>query len=340
MGTQIVDALDEANWREFVTRHPQGNIFHTPDMFEVFQRARGFQPQLRAAVNDDGEVLALLVPVRVPLFDGVLSRLTTRIIVYGSVLSAPGPSGRAALDALLRSYAREPGQKGLFTELRNLCDLSAEQPLLNAHGFVYEDHLNYLVDLDRTPEQVLQNIGPRTRKHIRRALRDGTVTVEEINERGRIQAAYDMFALSYATARVPLADRSLFDAAFDVLRPRGMAKFFLARIGDTCVAATAELPFKDVIYGWYCGIDRSYVHSMAGELLMWHILRWGAESGYRTYDFGGAGKPDESYAVRDFKAKFGGQLVCFGRYRKVHTPMLLRCSKLGYSLYRRIMKGS
>jgi len=278
--------------------------------------------------------------VRVSLREGVLARLTTRAIAYGSVLCAPGQAGHDALGTLLRSYGQEPGQHALFTELRNLADLTPLQPVLDAHGFVYEDHLNYLIDLSCSPEQVLGNIGPRTRKRIRRALRDGKVTVEEIKEPGLIAAGYQLFAKSYAAAAVPLADRSLFEAAFDVLQPKGMAKFLLARVGDTWVAATAELPFKDVIYGWYSGIDRAYSEAMAGELLMWHILKWGAESGYRTYDFGGAGKPGEPYAVRDFKAKFGGQLVCFGRNKKVHAPTLLRYSDLSYGIYRRIMKRS
>jgi serine/alanine adding enzyme len=340
MSIRIEQMIDETSWRDFVNRHPQGNIFHTPEMFEVFQRSRGFQPQLRAALDQDGTLLALLLPVRVSLREGLLERLTTRTIAYGSVLCAPGQTGQEALDTLLRSYCQEPGQTALFTELRNITDLTPLQPVLNANGFLYEDHLNYLIDLDRSPEQVLQSIGPRTRKRIRHAQRDGAVSIVEISERGLIAACYRLFARSYAAAGVPLAHLSLFEAAFDVLQPKGMAKFMLARVGDNWVAATAELPFKDVIYGWYSGIDRVHGDANAGELLMWHILKWGAESGYRSYDFGGAGKPGETYAVRDFKAKFGGKLVCYGRNKKVHAPTLLRCIDLGYGIYRRIMKRS
>jgi hypothetical protein len=38
--------------------------------------------------------------------------------------------------------------------------------------------------------------------------------------------------------------------------------------------------------------------------------------------------------VREFKAKFGGQLVCFGRNTWVHNPGIACVSRLGYSLYR------
>jgi len=69
---------------------------------------------------------------------------------------------------------------------------------------------------------------------------------------------------------------------------------------------------------------------------MWHVLKWGAENGYKVYDFGGAGKPSEKYGVRDFKSKFGGDLVCFGRNTCVHAPALMRLSQVGYSIYRRL----
>ena len=76
---------------------------------------------------------------------------------------------------------------------------------------------------------------------------------------------------------------------------------------------------------------------MPNELVIWHILEWGANNGYRLYDFGGAGRPGEAYGVRDFKAKFGGQLVQFGRSVREHAPRLLKLSKSGYSIYRKLM---
>ncbi len=117
MNLTIVDSLSEQAWREFVDRHPQGNIFHTPEMFQVFARAKGHRPLLEAAVDDQGQVLALLLPVQVTtLRDGLLRRLTTRSIAYGSVLCAPDPPGREALALLLRTYTREAGREALFTE--------------------------------------------------------------------------------------------------------------------------------------------------------------------------------------------------------------------------------
>ena len=72
MTLTIVNSLDESIWREFVDKHPQGNIFHTPEMYQVFSQAKGHHPLLQAVIKDDNELLALLLPVQISLADGVL----------------------------------------------------------------------------------------------------------------------------------------------------------------------------------------------------------------------------------------------------------------------------
>jgi hypothetical protein len=329
---QVVNSLEEESWRRFIDDHPESNIFHTPEMFQVFATARNHRPTLWAATDDDGRVLALLLPVLITLTTR-LCRLTTRAVAYGSALCAPGPKGQEALTLLLRTYLRQVDGAPLFTELRNLSDLSVAQPALHDCGFVYEDHLNYLIDLDHPLEEVMRGIGRRTRKHIRRGLKKQDVVIEEVTERSQVEVCHHLLRKSFTEARVPLADLSLLGAAFDILYPQGMIKFWLARVKDTYIATSIELLYKDIVYGWYGGVDRAYSNQTPGELLMWHVLQWGNENHFRLYDFGGAGKPGEEYGVRDFKAKFGGKLVCYGRNTYVHSPALLRLSKMGYTAY-------
>ncbi len=223
----------------------------------------------------------------------------------------------------------------LFVELRNLCDLRGLEPVLSACGFSHEEHLNYLIGLNESPEGLLKSLGPRTRKNIRQGLRKGELCVAEVTENKDVARCYQLIRQSYGAAGVPLADQSLFDAAFEILYPRGMCKFWIARVNGTDVAASVELLYKDVMYGWYGGVDRRYARYMPGELLMWHILTWGIEKGYRVYDFGGAGKPGEKYGVRDFKAKFGGRLVAYGRSRFMPQPLRWKVLEFSYGLYRK-----
>jgi lipid II:glycine glycyltransferase (peptidoglycan interpeptide bridge formation enzyme) len=334
----IVNTLDPKIWREFTDKHPQGNIFHTPEMFKVFERTRGHQPKLWAAVDNDGRLLALLPPVQVTIKDGLMRRLTTRSIAYGSVLSYPDSAGNEAVAALLRSYRQSMKSEALYTEFRNLSDQSAIRPVLEKSGYVHEDHLNYLIDLRCSPNELLQSFGPRTRKHIRRESKKCQLVFEQVTHSAQVKTCYDLIKKSYLAASVPVADISMFEAAFDVLNPLNMVKFWLVRKDSVYIAASVELIYKDVIFGWYGGVDRDYSSCTPSEYLTWCILDWGVRNGFRMYDFGGAGTPEEEYGVRDFKAKFGGQLVCYGRDKWVHSPNLLRFSTAGYEIIRRFVK--
>ncbi|GJQ60485.1 MAG: GNAT family N-acetyltransferase [Candidatus Scalindua sp. AMX11] len=333
----VVRTLNKESWHKFLIEHPNANIFHTPEMFEALNRAHGYQSTLWATVNDQGTILALFIPVQITLKKGILSHFTTRSVVYGSVLCSPRDEGERALDYLLRDYLNQDNHNSLFTELRNLCDLTTVLPVLDKWGFVYEGHLNYLNYLNCPLDKIMSNLSRSTRQKISRELRRDRVSISEINKRNQLTEWYTLLQKTYAVAKVSLAGISLFEAAFDILYPRGMIKFLLARVDGIGAACSVELIYKDAIYGWYGGMDRNFSYYHPTEMLTWHILKWGVENGYRVYDFGGAGKPDEEYGVRDFKAKFGGTLVNYGRNIRIHHPLRLKLSKSGYAVYRRFL---
>lgn len=330
----IVQNLDETSWKNFVVNHPQGNVFHTPEMFQLFSHAESHQPELWA-VTHNGEVLALWLPVQITLKDGLFRPFTTRAVVYGSVLCAPGPAGQEALARMLHAYKSEVKGSPLFTELRNLSDLSAVQPILQDNGFVHEDHLNYLVDLQRPAEEIWSSLDSDVRTNVRKARRMGVV-VEEVTSSDEVPVAYAVLAKVYEHLHVPLASPSLFEAAFEILHPRDMIKVFMARVEDTYIGVGFRLLYKDTIYAWYAGADRDFASYKANDLLNWHILEWGAQNGFGCFDFGGAGKPDQDYGPRKFKAKFNGRLVNYGRNIYVHHAHLFHFSQWGYQMYRRL----
>lgn len=333
---KLVKTLDRTQWKNFVELNPQGNIFHTPEMFEVFQQAEGHHPSLWAVVGKDDRILALLLPVRIYMNSRML-KMVSRDIVYGGVLYELSDQGREGLGFLLEAYRKESRGSNLFTELRHISETTAVQPVLQNNQFDYEDHLNYIINLDRTPEEILNTIGKRTRKHISRGIRSGKLTVEVVKEPEMVSVCYDLIKTTYQNSSVPIAHPSLFEAAFDLLSDKGMVQFLLAKVNHTPVAASVELIYKNVIYGWYSGMDRKFSSYTPNEMIMWQILSWGAEHGCRSYDFGGAGKPDEDYGVRTFKAKFGGDLVNYGRNKYIAFPVFYKVTEFGYRCLKRIL---
>jgi serine/alanine adding enzyme len=305
-------------------------------MFEVFSHTRGCSPELWAAVDSDEEILALFLPIKITVLNGLLRPFTTRAVAYGSVLCAPHRQGQEALARVLHTYNQETKGQTLFTELRNLSDMDELQPILQQHGFEYADHLNYLIGLNRPITKIWQSIRPNARRNIQKA-RKLDVRIEEVNSKSGISVVYPILKQVYKRIQVPLPDVSLFQSVFEVLHPQRMLRIFLAKVNDIEIGVIILLIYKGVITYWYTGTLREYSSYRAGDLLVWNTLELGNQNGFQIFDFGGGGRPEEKYGVRDFKAKFGGCLVNYGRNTCVHAPIRLMLSQRGYDLMRRFL---
>jgi lipid II:glycine glycyltransferase (peptidoglycan interpeptide bridge formation enzyme) len=190
------------------------------------------------------------------------------------------------------------------------------------------------VDTNLPTEQVFKNIHKSVQKKITRALQLNRFEIIEVQDLSQIRICYDILKKTYTNAHIPLADCSLFESAFQTLYPKSMVKFLLGRAEGQNIAASVALLYKDVIYHWYQGFDRAFAAYIPNDLMVWDMLKWGSEHHFRTFDFGGGGKSDEAYGPRQFKEKFGGLQVNYGRNTSVYSSHLLRFSKWGYELFR------
>ena len=334
---EITDSLDEKKWLNFVQNQASGNIFHTPYMAEVFRRARKYEPIILAAVDGmDDEILSLIHAVKIKVIGSIPSRFASRAVISGGVLGHDSKKGSESLGRIFKSYDKIMRGGTLFTEIRNMAATNNIKKHLVDWGWNYEDYVNYQIDLRRSPDRILQSFSKSLRRNIRKAQKNGIV-IEEIEHKEQLSIFYRMLREIYSKIKIPIADISLFESAFDVLHSREMVKYFLARLGNDYVGGRAVLLYKGVILDWYACSNSEYLKFYPNEMLVWHILNRAIENGFHTFDFGGAGRPDERYGVRDFKARFGGRLVNYGRYTKIHSPTILKVSKKFYEFYRRLL---
>jgi len=335
LGTEIVTSLNIEEWGKFVLEQPGGNIFHTPQMMEVFKRTKGFEPRVYAALSSQGDILSLILSVKIHTLSRLLGKFNTRTVCFGGILFSNNHHQEAdAIGKLIRS-CNEFNEKGaLFTEIRNLTDTSAIMETLVTHGFLYEEYLNYLINLDQPEAAIWKIITRQHRQCIKKSETFG-VHVREIKERDEIATFYHMIQKTYSRVKVPGPDSTLFEATFDVLVPIGMAKLLLAIKDDIPIGAAALLLYKDSVYVWYLGSDEAYFKLYPNHILVWESIKIGKKKGLRFLDFLGAGRPSEEYGVRNFKSRFGGPLTNFGRYYKIHSRLALNLSKGAYELYRK-----
>ena len=143
---------------------------------------------------------------------------------------------------------------------------------------------------------------------------------------------YDLVAESYSRSQVPLANKQLFHAALDHFDP-SVVQVRLASHEGKDVAGGIGLVFGNRFFAWYGGSLR-VKGILPFDCLTWDEIKRSSENDVAIYDFGGAGWPDEEYEPRDFKAKFGGELTHFGRYRKIHSQWKFFLVEKGYQTLR------
>ncbi|MBX3440258.1 MAG: GNAT family N-acetyltransferase, partial [Planctomycetaceae bacterium] len=153
-----------------------------------------------------------------------------------------------------------------------------------------------------------------------------------------IQKMYEFVRTSYDRSRVPLASIELFRRALDIL-PEDVVQVRLAYHKGTPVAGGITLVFKNTVYAWYGGTTRP-PGVAAFDCLTWDEIAWACRNQQSNYDFGGAGWPEEEYGPRHFKAKFGGQLVNYGRYRKVYSGWKLAVAKSSFHVLRSMISAT
>jgi serine/alanine adding enzyme len=333
---EITDSPDTKQWSDFVHNHEHGSIFQTPEIAEVYKRTKNYEPLSLAAIDTkNDEILAVLQAVVIKEISGFLSTFSARSIIQGGPLFIEYENGIEALKVLMEHYDKIAQKKALYTQIRTMWDTSNISDFLNGIGYEYEERLNFLIDLDRPEEEIWRDIHKSRRKGINRAANKGVV-IEEMRDRKLMHIFYGIVEETYKNARVPLADISLTESAFDILVPKNLATFYLAKYENMYVSARTVLNYKGLIYDWYAGASSAYLSLYINEALVWHILKEGANNGYHIFNFGGAGNPNEEYGVREFKRRFGGKMVSFGRYEKIYSPVKMRIAEKGFEMYKKV----
>jgi len=332
---KITDSPDVKQWGEFVYEHPYGNIFQTPEMAEVYKRTKNYEPISLAVLDTkNDEILAILQAVVIKEMSGFLGTFSARSIIQGGPLFIDGEKGIKALKILMEYYNKIARKKAIYTQLRNTWDTSAIYDVLNKMGYEYEEHLNFLIDLNCSKEILFSKLKRDKKRAIKKAKERGVKVVKE--DKTALPIFYEILQETYDKAKLPLADISLFEAVFDILVPNNMANLYMAKYNDTYIAGRITLNYRNVIYDWFACSSQDYLSMYPNELIVWHVLEEGIDNGYKVFDFGGAGDPNKKYGVRDFKKQFGGKLVNFGRYKKIHAPVKMKVADIGFKLYRSV----
>lgn len=322
--------IEFPKWAQFVEDHPHGNIFQTPKIFDFYSNIKNYQPLIFYSVDDHNEPAGVLVAV-LTREAGLTGFFSARCIIWGGPLvknDDPVICGQ-----LISSLNNAVKRKAIYTEVRNLFDTQHLKDCFAQNGFIFKDHLNYIVKLD-DGDSVRKRMSNSKWRQIKKSIAEGAQIIVP-DKLEQVESFYNiLFDLYKSKVKKPLPPWSFFKEFFS---SQDLGKYFLVEFEGKIIGGIMCPVFKDRIYEWYvAGLDREYKKVYPSVLATWAPIKYGLERGFKYFDFMGAGSPDADYGVREFKEKFGGQEFNFGRYLRINKPFFYRLGKTTLNIYQKL----
>lgn len=322
--------LDRVAWKVLVAISPYATFFQTPACYD-FYASLPFMEPFAYGVEQDGELVGVMQGYITRETNPIKQWLTRRAIIIGGPLLAENIQ-TDALQNLLVFVRQQLRNKAIYLETRNFHDYSVYCNCFERAGWNYQPHLNFHVDTS-SMDTLMANMGKSRKRDVKTSLRDGAQIIEKPTLE-QLKAYYVILLDLYKTkVKTPLFPFYFFEKLYALPEARFLLVEWQGEIigGTVCVVLEGK-----AMYEWFaCGKDGISKSIFPSTLATYAGMAYAAEHHLPLFDMMGAGKPEESYGVRDFKAKFGGELVEHGRYLCVCQKLLYQIGKWGVSLMKR-----
>ena len=326
--------IDKQKWQQLIDRSATATWFQTDEAYQFYASVSEMIP-FATAVENNGKLRAVCVGYTTKETSTIKQYLTCRAIIIGGPLLADDATDEevaALIEAVTNTSRLSPfASRPIYIETRNFNDYSRWKTVFEANGFAYQPHLNFHVDC--TQENMLATMSESKRRQIKKAIKSGVAIVEAQSQED-VRTYYDILKDLYKNkVKTPLFPLDFFLRFYE----NGFGKYLLVKYEDKIIGGIMCPILKGrTIYEWFvCGMDEQYKNQYPSVMATYAAIEYAQQNGLSRFDFMGAGKPDEAYGVRDFKARFGGEMVEHGRCLYVRKPLLYNIGKLGVKLLKK-----
>ena len=310
----------------FIRSHPQATWFHIQPVTGYMPYQKQFYPLLLVATNGD-DVLGIVVAlhIRNQLLRS-LDPYTSRIQANGSpLIQSDYPEKEQVLYILLEEIRNYSEKRTNILEFRNSYETNVDIKIWLHQGFSYNEHLNLIMKISNK-EKLWDELGENRRRQIIKATKNGTEIRVAENEQEVKSFYYILKELYQKKIKKVLPPLDFFHDFFTRCQKQGKGVILLVFKEDLVIGGmVCPIQDRNVMFEWYvCGLDKEYPLNHPSVMVTWHALLFACDHGIRTFDFMGLGKPGIPYGVRDFKLRFGGEVLNYGRYTKIFRHKVLR----------------
>ncbi|MCQ2351732.1 MAG: GNAT family N-acetyltransferase [Paludibacteraceae bacterium] len=256
----------------------------------------------------------------------LISWFSRRAIIIGGPVLKDGVTKEEVVKLL--KEVKKAASEAIYIEFRCEEDLSKYKEAFEEAGFKYQPHLNVKIKCD-TEKNAFERMDENRKRQIKRAT-DSGIQCKYVDDVEEVNQFYTLLKQHYKTKiKKPVFPLEFFEKM--VIEEYG--KLLVATQNEKIIGGMLQVSTDDTIYDYYvCGLDAEYPVESPSVMLYWTTINNAISEGKSTLDTMGAGIPNVPYGVRDFKLRFGGELVEYGRYVYVNKPILYKIGCLGIKL--------
>lgn len=276
----------EKMWDEYVLRHPKATFFHLMGWEHVLERTFSYKPFYLAAWRE-GHLRGILPLVLIRNLPFGHSLVSIPFAVYGGICADDTETALALFD-----YAKTLAHKMQvrYLEFRNQ----------EAFGTLpsKELYVTFRQAIDRDPDKNMAAIPRKQRRMIRQGEKHGLIA--RVGGEEFLKEFHHIYAHSVHKFGTPVFPLQFFA---NLLREFGSACRILAVFREEqMVAGVLTFFFRDQIMPYYSGALQEAFQYAVNDFMYWNLLCYGAEGGYRIFDFGRSKQGTGPY---DFKRHWG-----------------------------------
>jgi hypothetical protein len=301
---RTLDPLADQRWPEFLARHPQASIFHTPEWLQALQSTYGYKPVV-FTTSKEGELSNGVV------FCHVRTWLTGNRLVSLPFSDHCQPLAAGDdLKAILRFlHDQRSAECRKYTELRPVADegMFEDQPYFGV-GEAFSFHT---IDLRPDLETIYCGFHDScVRRKVKRAERE-KLTLESGNSKDLLDKFRHLLLLTRRRHKLPPQPAEWFGNLVRCLGDR-LAIHLLSKDGAPA-ASILTLSYKNCLMYKY-GCSDAKFHNLGGmPLLFWKAIQQGKQMGMEQFDLGRSAPDDPGLCA--FKGHLGAVASKLRYYR-------------------------
>ncbi len=319
---QNISEINAEQWQLLIEAAPTASFFQTKECYDFYASTSFMEPFVYGV--SEAEHLVGVICGYIIAEGGELKQFFSRraIVPGGALLS--GNIKKETLERFLSFVGKQLKHRVIYLEMRNYNDFSLYKTAFAAARFRYQSHLNIHVDTSNRTKTT-NKISESKKRQFKLSMNRG-VSFEQTDCEYEIVALYDCLRKTYEQK----IKKPLFPVEFFLkLNKLSSSAFFVVKNENRVVGGLVTVFLKNkCLYEWFvCGEESAELKIYPSVVATMGGINYALENNIKRFDFMGAGRPDKSYGVREFKSKFGGDLVEHGRFLYICKPFLYNIGK-------------